>query len=191
MQSTVELFQEGITRGLSTIPYRFIKQFAQNIESIIDATKSSDEKIRKAVNRLHEFRVKFKNMDIDLKEDRKHQILKAIDKLGIWRHHFILNDKIYKRNLEKIKNDKDAPNIWVNIGWKEREVPEIYNMKGKDDILKIISKYEMRMKEIGEHIKKEPHKEKLYTKMLTLGLYGLFDLFNVIHSVVSYGSKGL
>ena len=47
------------------------------------------------------------------------------------------------------------------------------------------------IEEIVKYIEKYPDKEVEFNKLMIWGLYGMKDLSNTIHAVVSYGSKGL
>ena len=187
---SITVFLEGITRGLLTIPYRFIQNTLDNIFGIIKSTQNPDIKLKFILQSLHTIRAKFNSMDVDLNIDN-HVFLKFLDKLGIWRHHFILNDKVYNNHKNAILENKLGPNMWINLSFSEREIPEIYNIKNIKDINKILDIYATRCTEIFNIIKKYPEKELECNKLLNLAIYGLQDLFSVIHAVVSYGSKGL
>lgn len=194
MKNTYYLFQEGFARGILTTYYRWIKELPIEVQAVVTAMRGSDAKIKKVIKIINKFKVKFNTMDIDLKgnytESMLINFLRSIDISTRWRHHYLLNDEVYKNALKNIKDGKSAPPLLINVKWQERDVPKLYNIKNNNDIISILDEYRSKVEEIGGLIKKYPEQEPEYTKMLTLALFGLSDLFDVIHAIVSYASKG-
>jgi hypothetical protein len=195
MISTQHLFeqhviQEGLIRGLITAPYRFVDQFITNLSVLKNMSNTPLKKVEYINDELDKISYKFSDKNLDL-SDSNHKILKALDKLSFWRFYIILNDKVFKASVDQILSDGKGKNVWVDANFKDRHIPLIYNIKSSKDIDQIIQIYKDRVNKIYQLSKKHPEKAKEFNKLLLWGLYGLIDLFAVIHSVVSYGSKGL
>jgi len=195
MISTQHLFeqhviQEGLIRGLITAPYRYVKQFMTNLSVLKNMSNTPLKKVEYINNELDKISYFFSDKDLNLSESN-HEILKTLDKLAYWRFYTILNDKVFKASVDQILSDGKGKNVWVDANFKDRHIPLIYNIKSSKDIDQIIQIYKDRVNKIYQLSKKHPKKAKEFNKLLLWGLYGLLDLFAVIHSVVSYGSKGL
>jgi hypothetical protein len=185
MISNYQTFQEGFIRGLATTPIRWIEQYKALFDMF---SYLSDTNVKKAkiIATLNKVRNKLKLLNLDLTSSN-HSFLKVIDSYAYWRHHLILNDKVYKKHIDNIlKSGTSGPNIFVNIGWKSRQIPEIYNAKHTDDLVKVIDKYIARVTEIQKYIDKYPEKRKGFSKLMLWGIYGLRDLIIVLNAVANY-----
>jgi len=182
--------EEGIIRGLATTQYRSFRQMMSQFAMFKALLKDPLGKVKHIEQTLDSWSKKFASMNIDLK-DSNHEILKGLDKLVFWRFYVILNDEFYKKCIKDVIERSVGKNIWVDINFKDREIPMVYNIKSSDDIIKILNTYKKRVNEVYQLSLKHPDKAKQFGAMINFGLFGLLDLFNVIHSVISYGSKGL
>jgi len=189
MISTHHLF-EGIIRGISTIPYRHTKELIHDIRDSIKISSSPKKKIAHIKKILHSMKIKFKEINIDLK-DNQHQIIDHLSRFARWRHYVILNDEVYKKIIDDILNDKKGKNSWVDISYSKRKIQKILDIKNNKDVDEILNIYNERIKEIEKLIQNHSEKWGEFNKLLNWGLHGLRDMFNTIHAVVSYGSKGL
>lgn len=188
MISNYQLF-EGPIRGVATSPKRAFNELIRNISDEIQIHKKPKEKIEHVEKILHRAKINFQDMNVDMK-DKNHKILSKLDKISRWRYFIILNDKQYNKAIEDIIKDRKGPTSWISVDFSSRHIPELYDIKSREDIVKIIDKYLDRTRNIGKLIKKHPDKWGEFDKMLNWSLHGLRDLINVIHAVVSYGSKG-
>ena len=190
VQSLYENIEEGVIRGLVTSYYRGPDQIITQFKMLSGLLKDPLDKIKLIEKTLNDWVKKFSSMNIDL-QDNEHNFLKKLDKLAYWKFAVILNTNFYKKSItDIIKNDVDKNKpIW--IGFKDREIPMIYSIKTNKDIINILDIYKKRVNEVYQLSLKYPDKKKQFNKLLDFGLYGLIDLFTAIHSVVSYGSKGL
>ena len=179
--------EERVIRGLATIPYRIIKQL-KGFKDFFAYLKDPIDKVSYIKKELTAFRAELKIMDLDLKEG-KHNFLKFLDKVSFWRYYVILNDKVYNTFVKEILENPPDVNIvnkHVDTRFSERNIPEIYDVKHTNDLVKIIDKYIRRVEDLGVLVKKYPLKKKQFNVLLLWGIYGIRDLINVLHAIVSY-----
>jgi len=182
--------EEGVVRGVATIPYRIIKGMAV-WKDWFGALKNPIDRVNYIKKQLSQFKTNLKLMDLKL-DDSKHSFLKSLDKIWFWRFYVILNDKVYNTFVQEILTnppDVKIVNKWADVRFSQREIPEIYNVKHTDDLVKVIDKYISRVEEIGKLVQKYPDKKKNLNDLLLWGIYGIRDLITATHAVASYGAK--
>ena len=185
----LSLINEGIIRGIATIPYRRIQEIKRTSIDLLKIWAKSENKIKYIRKVLKDIRAKFNNMNIDLSKDNQHQIIDILSRLNRWRYYVIFNDEKYKKIINDILNDKNGKNYWIDISFAQRKIEQILQIQNNKDVNDLIDKYDKRITEIETLIKKYPDKEKEFNKLLVWGIVGLSDFFNVVHAIISYGSS--
>ena len=191
MKSITLFLNEGIIRGLANEPWTL----GQAIKSIIDGLHlikgmSPEQKQKRIKQALFTFKREIKNMNVKFNIGSFRPIQKFMSAFGLWRHHVILNDKVYNDHINKILETGKGPNIVGNISWSVRIIPDIFQAKDSNDLVNVLEKYEKRIDELVNFTKKHPDNPG-FDPMLTWGIYGLRDLMIVVNRMATYSAKGI
>jgi TusA-related sulfurtransferase len=185
-----DVLEEGLVRGLVTMPKRMFDETINNFIALTKVPANKDNKIKYIKQELKKIKDKFTKHDLNLKDDANLFIVRKLTNLFRWRHYVILSDKRFNEAIDNIKKGGKV-GIWIDTKISQRDIPELFNIKTKEDIIKIIDKYEKRIDEIEKYMRKDPDKFEAYNNLLHWGIFGLRDLFSTISAIIHYGSKGL
>lgn len=177
---------EGIIRGLANEPWAL----GQGILAVLDSfevlkgltPQQKQHKISKAFSKLKK---ELQNNDISFNTNQTRRLQKSLNVMGHWRQHIILNDKIYRDNIETILKGGESSNIFFNVDFKNRLTKEIFEARNTRDLIKVIEKYESRINELVNYIKKHPDNPG-FDNMLTWGIFGIRDLMIVINRMYKF-----
>jgi hypothetical protein len=183
--------EEGTLRGIATIPVRVLHSI-NTYGAMFASIQEPEYKIDYIKTNLAGFKETIKKISKELEYNRV-SMLKFLQKVMLWRFMIILDDKTYKTAIDTIIETTDKitnPDVLVkNITGSKRLLPEIYNAKHTNDLVKIIDKYIRRVDEIGKLIKKYPEKRHNFGLLLMWAVLGITDFIHAIHNMASYGAK--
>jgi len=179
-----QIQQEGFIRGLGSEFEDVIDSFAVILDlghlndlSVIPRVKDILNKARKVLQKNE-----FTNAP-----GSSNMLLKFRQGWSTWRFFYFLNDNFFKKCVDYVKKTGKDPIGWININFNERIIPEMYNAKSSDDLIKILDKYEKKLEYVYLMKKKYPDQPG-WGPFLRQGLYGARDLVISIRKLVTYNS---
>lgn len=183
LKGNYQTVEEGFIAGLAA-------EFGHTMRDMAAISDLFHQQPDKAIARikvvLAKFRKTLSRIDLDPNAGSNNTLLKLRHKSSRWRYYYFLNDQVYKRVLADAKSGKKMGNI--DVQFKAREIPEIYEAKSTDQLIKIVDKYEKRVNEVYNLYKKDEENKGL-KRLIQQGLFGLRDLVTAIHMTATYKAK--
>jgi hypothetical protein len=181
-----DIQQEGFIKGIGS-EFKDIIDDLKSLPDLIAVGQSPQSAVFKTKTVLGKLDKFLSKLELNFDKIDSHGLLKFRQAFARWRFYFLMNDKVYKKMLsETLKTGKDASG-YIDINFKDRIIPEMYNAKSSKDLIKLNDKYIKRIDEIYRLVKKHPENAGL-RGLLRQGLYGARDWLVAVRKFASYAS---